>query len=141
MTIATVESCTGGGIAYALTEVAGSSAWFEQSWVTYSNRSKIDCVGVSKITLEQHGAVSEEVVAQMAEGGRKYANTDLALSVSGIAGPSGGSTDKPVGLVWFGLANDSSVNTFRHVFKGNRYTIRQQAICQALEIVTTSLND
>ncbi len=106
-TVATVESCTGGGLAYAITEVAGSSQWFNQSWVTYSNQAKHALVGVSQQTLDTYGAVSEQVVIEMATLAAVKANADLCIAVSGIAGPSGGTKDKPVGLVWFAIAGNA----------------------------------
>ena len=102
--VASVESCTGGGVAYAITEVAGSSQWFEKSWVTYSNQAKHEEVGVTLDTLDKFGAVSSEVVREMAEGGLRKSGADLCVSISGIAGPGGGSPTKPVGLVWFAIA-------------------------------------
>ncbi|WP_395344589.1 CinA family protein [Ningiella sp. W23] len=138
-TVCTVESCTGGGIAFAITDVAGSSAWINQSWVTYSNHAKHDLVGVNMQTLEQHGAVSEEVVREMAEGGRKAAHADYSVAVSGIAGPSGGSADKPVGLVHFAIASEESVIHFKRIFSGNRQEIRDKAIIHALEKLNACL--
>ncbi len=102
--ITCAESCTGGGIAKAITDIAGSSAYFDRGFVTYSNAAKHDLLGVSEATLAAHGAVSEEVVREMAIGALRAARADLALSVSGIAGPDGGSAEKPVGTVWFGFA-------------------------------------
>ena len=99
--LATAESCTGGGVAQAITEVAGSSAWFERGFVTYSNLSKQQMLGVRESTLMQHGAVSEMTVREMVEGALKHSNAQVALAVSGIAGPDGGTPDKPVGTVWF----------------------------------------
>jgi len=103
--ICTAESCTGGLIASKLTDVAGSSAYFKGSIIAYSNQAKMELLGVSKESLEKHGAVSEEVVIQMAEGARKKFNADFAISTSGIAGPDGGTTEKPVGTVWIGFAS------------------------------------
>lgn len=102
--VASVESCTGGGVAYAITEVAGSSQWFEKSWVTYSNQAKHEEVGVSLATLDKFGAVSSEVVQEMAEGGLRKSGANLCVAISGIAGPGGGTASKPVGLVWFAIA-------------------------------------
>ncbi len=140
-TVASVESCTGGGIAYAITEVAGSSAWFRQSWVTYSNDAKHTLIGVSNDTLENFGAVSEEVVIEMASKGAKLADADLCIAVSGIAGPSGGSVEKPVGLVWFAIAGSflSSTISFNRRFSGDRALVREQAIAVGLEKLIESL--
>jgi nicotinamide-nucleotide amidase len=102
--VSSVESCTGGGVAYAITEVAGSSQWFEKSWVTYSNQAKHEEVGVSLATLAKFGAVSSEVVHEMAEGGLRKSGANLCVAISGIAGPGGGTASKPVGLVWFAIA-------------------------------------
>src|SRR3990170_6882256 len=99
--LATAESCTGGGVAQAITDVAGSSAWFERGFVTYSNLAKQQMLGVSEATLKQYGAVSEAVVREMVAGALKNSTAQVALAVSGIAGPDGGTADKPVGTVWF----------------------------------------
>ena len=95
------ESCTGGWVAKVLTDIAGSSDWFERGFVTYSNQAKHEMLGVKEATLENHGAVSEETVVEMAEGALTNSHADFSLSISGIAGPGGGSSEKPVGLVWF----------------------------------------
>ena len=132
LTATTAESCTGGGIACAITAVSGSSGWFNQAYVTYSNGAKQKLVGVSAETLERHGAVSRETVREMAAGARKAAGADVAVSVSGIAGPTGGTAEKPVGLVWFGFAaGDSVITEFRH-FAGDRAAVRRQAVLFAL---------
>ena len=132
LTATTAESCTGGGIACAITAVSGSSGWFNQAYVTYSNGAKQKLVGVSAETLERHGAVSRESVREMAAGARKAAGADVAVSVSGIAGPTGGTAEKPVGLVWFGFAaGDSVITEFRH-FAGDRASVRRQAVLFAL---------
>lgn len=134
-TVATVESCTGGGLAFAITEVVGSSQWFNQSWVTYSNSAKRELVGVNTSTLTKFGAVSQQVVSEMAEKGAALAHADLCISISGVAGPGGGTTDKPVGLVWFGIAGhalDKTI-TFNRRFSGDRSQVREQAIVLALE--------
>ena len=132
LTATTAESCTGGGIACSITAVSGSSGWFNQAYVTYSNGAKQKLVGVSAETLERHGAVSRETVREMAAGARKAAGADVAVSVSGIAGPTGGTAEKPVGLVWFGFAaGDSVITEFRH-FAGDRASVRRQAVLFAL---------
>ncbi len=100
-TVTTAESCTGGWLAKAITDIAGSSAWFERGFVTYSNEAKAQMIGVREETLAQHGAVSESVVVEMAIGALKAARADFAVAISGIAGPDGGSEEKPVGTVWF----------------------------------------
>ncbi|GKX51773.1 nicotinamide-nucleotide amidase [Budvicia aquatica] len=130
------ESCTGGLIAGSITDVAGSSAYFDRGFVTYSNQSKHDLLGVKRQTLEQWGAVSEPTVREMAVGALKMANADIAVSVSGIAGPEGGTPDKPVGTVWFGWASrDGRVLADKKVFAGDRQQVRQQAVCYALSVV------
>ncbi|KKD61099.1 damage-inducible protein CinA [Grimontia sp. AD028] len=131
-TVTTAESCTGGGISYVLTEVAGSSAWFERAFVTYSNDAKRELVGVATDTLVDHGAVSEEVVAEMAAGALKEANADFALAVSGIAGPTGGSEEKPVGMVCFGWATRKGTVTETCLFDGDRHEIRRNTIAHSL---------
>jgi len=131
--VCTVESCTGGGLAFAITEIAGSSAWFKQSWVTYSNLAKSQLVGVHKDTLDKYGAVSEEVVIEMAKGGIKRAEADYAVAISGIAGPGGGTANKPVGLVWFAISTLDTTHTFNRCFSGDRQQVREQAIVLALE--------
>ena len=135
-TVTTAESCTGGWIAKTLTDIAGSSAWFERGFVTYSNEAKVEMIGVSEATLEAHGAVSEQVVAEMAVGALRAAKATYALSVSGIAGPDGGSAEKPVGTVWFGLACASGQG-ITHVerFDGDRESVRRQATIFALRML------
>ena len=132
--LATAESCTGGGVAHAITEVAGSSAWFERGFVTYSNLSKQQMLGVSEATLMQYGAVSEAVVRQMVSGALSHGAARMALAVSGIAGPGGGTPDKPVGTVWFawGLKN-AAVHAERHQFPGSRAEVRAHAVHTALQ--------
>jgi nicotinamide-nucleotide amidase len=130
------ESCTGGLVAKALTDIAGSSAWFEFGFVTYSNQAKQTLLSVSSHSLEQHGAVSEQVVREMALGALRVSQADIALSVSGIAGPDGGSEQKPVGTVWFGFA-DKQGNTlaYKQLFSGDREQVRLQSAVFALETV------
>lgn len=139
--LVTAESCTGGGIAQAITEVAGSSAWFERGFVTYSNLSKQQLLGVRETTLNQHGAVSEMTVREMAAGALDNSAAQVAVAVSGVAGPSGGTPEKPVGTVWcaWGLKNGYIV-TSMHLFNGNRAEVRQQAVQIALQGVVTLLN-
>ncbi|MFC3121977.1 CinA family protein [Agaribacter flavus] len=132
-TVTTVESCTGGGIAYAITNVAGSSQWFRQAWVTYANEAKETLVGVSKETLMEHGAVSAQTVVEMSYGGLRAADADYCIAVSGIAGPGGGTDAKPVGTVWFAIRHKDTCLTYHQVFTGDRAAIRQQAIHFALK--------
>ncbi|WP_159567146.1 nicotinamide-nucleotide amidase [Budvicia diplopodorum] len=130
------ESCTGGLIAGSITDVAGSSAYFDRGFVTYSNQAKHDWLGVKLQTLAQWGAVSEPTVREMAMGALKMANADIAVSVSGIAGPDGGTLNKPVGTVWFGWASrDGRVMASKRIFAGNRQQVRQQAVYYALSVI------
>jgi len=164
--VASVESCTGGGVAFAVTDVPGSSQWFEKSWVTYSNQAKHEEVGVNLVTLAEFGAVSSQVVHEMAEGGLRKSGADLCVSISGIAGPGGGTVSKPVGLVWFAIAvksneaksdnvnaidipqskgsvnkhnNQTHTRCFSRCFSGNRHQVREQAINLALRELIVSL--
>ncbi|HFK7991068.1 TPA: nicotinamide-nucleotide amidase [Klebsiella oxytoca] len=135
-TVTTAESCTGGWVAKTLTDIAGSSAWFERGFVTYSNEAKSQMIGVSEATLLDHGAVSEPVVVEMAIGALRAARADYAISVSGIAGPDGGSAEKPVGTVWFGVASVSGQGvTQRECFAGDREAVRRQATAYALNLL------
>lgn len=130
----TAESCTGGGIAWALTEVAGSSDWLERGFVTYSNESKQEMLGVCPDTLERYGAVSEETAREMAEGALRHSRGQAALAVTGIAGPSGGTADKPVGTVAFAWSVQGGATTTRvRRFEGNRQAVRETAIEQGIE--------
>ncbi len=131
--LATAESCTGGGIAACVTEVPGSSAWFDRGWVTYSNASKCAMLGVDLTLIAQYGAVSEAVVGAMASGALARSAAQMALAVSGVAGPSGGSRDKPVGTVCLAWAWDGQVETVTRHFDGNRESVRRQAALGALE--------
>jgi len=133
-TVTCAESCTGGWIAKVFTDISGSSAWFERGFVTYSNEAKEELVGVSAASLAQHGAVSEPVVREMAQGAQRAAQADYALSVSGIAGPDGGSAEKPVGTVWFGFAAPGGrVAAKRQQFQGDREAVRRQSVAFALQ--------
>jgi len=130
----TAESCTGGWIAQALTAIAGSSDWFEGGLVTYSNATKAALLGVDAMLLERHGAVSMETAAAMATGARRVLGVELAVAVTGVAGPAGGSAAKPVGLVWFGFAADGRATTTEsRVFAGARRAVRAQSVAFALE--------
>ena len=131
-TVTAAESCTGGLVAAALTAVAGSSQWFEQSWVTYSNRAKQTMLGVPQATLQQHGAVSKEVVEAMAAGARVRAGSTIAVAISGIAGPTGGTADKPVGTVWIAWATAEQVESRGFRFDGDRYTVRMLSAVEAI---------
>jgi nicotinamide-nucleotide amidase len=135
--VCTAESCTGGGIARALTETAGSSAWFDSAYITYSNRAKMANLGVPLASLESFGAVSEPVVSAMATGALVLSQCQLAVAVSGVAGPGGGSPDKPVGTVCFAWAlafegQDPWVRTQTLHLPGDRYEVRLRTVCFAL---------
>ncbi|MDX1676438.1 nicotinamide-nucleotide amidohydrolase family protein [Arsukibacterium sp.] len=131
--VTTAESCTGGGIAYYLTAVAGSSAYLDRTFVTYSNKAKQQLLGVRSATLLQFGAVSDETVKEMAAGAAVAANAQLAIAVSGIAGPGGGSASKPVGTVWFSFWLNGELSSELQHFSGDRGQVRQQAIDYALK--------
>jgi nicotinamide-nucleotide amidase len=132
--LATAESCTGGGVAQTITGVAGSSAWFERGFVTYSNVAKVEMLGVSQLTLDRHGAVSEATVREMAEGALLQSKAQVSLAVSGIAGPDGGTEDKPVGTVWLAWAIKQGVTRSEcHHFNGNRGEVRSHAVRAALQ--------
>ena len=135
LTCATAESCTGGGVGHAITRVAGSSAVFWGGIISYDNSVKHGVLGVPEEVLATKGAVSSECAAAMAEGARQLLNTDLAVSITGIAGPGGGSADKPVGLVWFGLASAAGTTTDKKIFPGDREAVRTAAIEHALNLL------
>jgi nicotinamide-nucleotide amidase len=138
-TVSTAESCTGGLIARRLTELSGSSKFFMEGAVTYSNEAKVRTLNVKQETLYRSGAVSKETAEEMARGMRERAETDFAISVTGVAGPDGGSEDKPVGLVWFGLADRSRVKTVKFIFPGDRYLVRWRASQAALDLLRRHL--
>jgi nicotinamide-nucleotide amidase len=141
MMLATAESCTGGGVAQAVTEIAGSSAWFERGFVTYANAAKVEMLGVRQTTLDDHGAVSELTVREMAEGALQHSHAHVSLAVSGIAGPDGGTPDKPVGTVWFAWASRNGATRAQvHHLRGNRSEIRAHAVRIALQGVVDLLN-
>ena len=135
MTCATAESCTGGGVGYAITSVSGASDVYWGGVVSYDNSVKRDVLGVPESVLAEHGAVSPECAAAMAEGARRLLKTDLAVSLTGIAGPGGGSAEKPVGLVWFGLSSATGVKTEKKIFAGDRETVRAAAVEHALGLL------
>ncbi|MDD4979277.1 MAG: nicotinamide-nucleotide amidohydrolase family protein [Gallionella sp.] len=139
--LATAESCTGGGVAQLITDVAGSSAWFERGFVTYSNLSKQQMLDVPIATLELHGAVSEATVREMVSGALVHSNAQVALAVSGVAGPDGGSIEKPVGTVWFAWGYKQGACTARvHHLQGSRAEVRAQAVAIALRGVVELLS-
>ena len=132
LSLALAESCTGGMIAETITNVAGASDIFYGSAVTYVNSAKQHILGVARETLEKHGAVSSECAEEMACGARRVYGADVAMSVTGIAGPGGGSEAKPVGTVWFGLATKDGAETFRRRFDGDRAAVRRQTVEEVL---------
>ncbi len=140
--IVTAESCTGGLIAAALTEISGSSAVVERGFVSYSNNSKVEVLGVLPDLLEQHGAVSAEVAEAMAMGALEYSQADVAVSVTGIAGPDGGTLSKPVGLVFLGLATRAGIVFHTKCqFKGDRGNVRMHAVQEALNLLAAQVGD
>lgn len=137
--LATAESCTAGWVAKALTDIPGSSQWFECGFVTYSNAAKMRDVGVLRATLANHGAVSEATVREMAAGALRVSGADIAIAISGIAGPEGGTAAKPVGTVWFGVASRQggalSLICERQLFAGDRELVRRRSVERALQLV------
>ena len=143
-TVATAESCTGGGIGAAFTDLAGSSAWFNGGIISYTNAAKQHLLGVSEQTLIDHGAVSEEVVQQMVAGACRQLNTDMAVAVSGVAGPDGGSEEKPVGTVWIAWANGGAVGQITSrcfLFEGDREAVRKETVNAAVAGLLRLLED
>lgn len=132
VTLTTAESCTGGGVANAITAVAGSSAYFETGYVTYSNAAKRRLIGVPAAVLEAHGAVSRETVEAMVAGACRESGADIGVAISGVAGPDGGSPDKPVGTVWLAWGGTQRVEAECHHYPGDRRAVREQAMRDAL---------
>jgi nicotinamide-nucleotide amidase len=138
--LVTAESCTGGWAAQAVTSIAGSSGWFERGFVTYSNAAKQEVLGVAKKTLKKHGAVSEETAREMAAGALKRSHGTIALAVTGVAGPSGGSAAKPVGMVCFAWAGRRGLlRSETRRFRGGREAVRRQSVVRALEGVLQAI--
>lgn len=131
--MATAESCTGGLIAAQCTALSGSSLWFERGWVSYSNEAKSELLGVPAALIAEHGAVSEPVARAMAEGAVRHALAQVSVAVTGIAGPTGGSADKPVGTVWFGWCVNGVVTSERQRFAGDRQAVREATVRHALQ--------
>lgn len=131
--VATAESCTGGLVASAITDIAGSSGWFDRGFVTYSNEAKIELLGVRNATLVRFGAVSEETVREMVAGALARSRADLVVAVTGIAGPGGGTKEKPVGLVWLAWGTrDAPADAVVHHFPGDRAAVREASVAAAL---------
>ena len=141
MTCATAESCTGGGVGYAITSVSGASAVFWGGVISYDNSVKHGSLGVPVEILKTKGAVSPECASAMADGVRQRMGTDLAVSITGIAGPGGGSSEKPVGLVWFGVASKFGAKTQKMIFLGDRDAVRGSAIEHALRLLLAAAED
>ena len=139
--IAVAESCTGGWLAKACTDIPGSSDWFEAGFVTYSNAAKAQLLGVSELVLDANGAVSEAVVREMADGARRFADTAAAIAISGVAGPGGGTPDKPVGLVWMAWSLGDREWTERLILAGDREAVRRQAVDRAILGLLENLRD
>ena len=137
--LVTAESCTGGWAAQVVTSVAGSSAWFERGFVTYSNDAKRELLGVRQSTLKRHGAVSEQTALEMAQGALARSKGTVALAVTGIAGPGGGSRDKPVGMVCFAWVDEKNLKSETRHFSGDRDSVRRQSVIHALEGVLKTL--
>jgi len=141
MTIATAESCTGGLIAHALTNISGSSDYFDRGVVSYTNKSKIELLGVPEVLIKKHGAVSEEVAKAMADGIRKKSKVDIGLATTGIAGPTGGTKDKPVGLVYIAVSNSDRTLVKKFQFTGNRLENKESTCNAALVMLLDYLTD
>ena len=137
--LVTAESCTGGWVAQAVTAIAGSSAWFERGFVTYSNAAKQELLGVARQTLEAHGAVSEQTAREMARGALAHSRGSIALAVTGVAGPGGGTPGKPVGMVCFAWADGKKLRSETCRFSGDRDSVRRQSVIRALEGVLETL--
>ena len=138
--LVTAESCTGGWVAQVITSVAGSSAWFDRGFITYSNAAKRELLGVRAETLAQHGAVSEETAREMALGALARSQGSVAVSVTGVAGPAGGTKEKPVGTVCFAWARADGVHAETRRFSGDRESVRKQSVIRALEGVMNTLD-
>jgi nicotinamide-nucleotide amidase len=139
MTVAVAESCTGGLIAKLLTDIPGASGYFTCGWVTYSDKAKVTELGVDKALIDRRGAVSGEVAVSMARGARKRSGADFAVAVTGIAGPGGGTREKPVGLVYIAVAGKGRCGAKRFVFSGNRDLIRLKAAETAMDLLIKRL--
>lgn len=139
LSLATAESCTGGFLAHMLTNISGSSEYFDRGVVTYSNQAKIDLLGIQEKTLQEYGAVSEQTAKTMAIGIKERSNVDIGISTTGIAGPTGGTKEKPVGLVYIGIANSKNVNVKKFIFSGNRLQNKESTCKAALEMLLENL--
>lgn len=133
------ESCTGGGLGFFLTNLPGSSQWFDGGFITYSNHNKIQQLNIPESLLQQCGAVSQETALAMAKQSRERTQTDLSIAITGIAGPEGGSAEKPVGLVWFGIDSKQGAKAIQNQFSGDRQAIRLQSILFSVELAIAHL--
>ena len=140
LTISVAESCTGGSLSSSLTSISGASSYFNCGFITYSNQSKIDMLGVSPESIEMYGAVSEKVAHEMVTGAGQRSHSNLAVSITGIAGPSGGSASKPVGMVCLGFFFDESVTTTTQFFSGSRSDIVSQSVTFALVELSSKIS-
>lgn len=141
LTLATAESCTGGLLSALITQIAGSSEMFTHGYVTYANAAKTQMIGVPEALIKQHGAVSEEVARAMAEGALKTSGAGIAVAITGIAGPTGATTTKPIGTVHIACAREGfSTLHMQHQFSGDRALVREQAVLAALELIQRQLN-
>jgi nicotinamide-nucleotide amidase len=138
--VVTAESCTGGGLAYWFTEIAGSSDWFDRGFITYQDLAKQQLLQVTDNALQQYGAVSEEVALQMARGALKQSQAQISIATTGIAGPSGATANKPVGLVWIAWITPHQTKVEQFIFAGDRQAVREQTIAQALEMLLQLLD-
>ncbi|NBQ67915.1 MAG: CinA family protein [Nitrosomonadaceae bacterium] len=139
--LVTAESCTGGWVGQAVTAVSGSSAWYERGYITYSNTAKCEMLGVQQVTLDHYGAVSPQTAQEMAIGALNHSHAQISVSITGIAGPDGGTAAKPVGMVCFAwTTQDGLVQQETHYFSGDRESIRRQAVATALQGVLTMLS-
>jgi len=140
ITVAVAESCTGGALCQALTDIPGSSAWFDRGFITYSNQAKVDMLGVSSTLLDQYGAVSFETARAMVEGVHGHSNAELAIAITGIAGPEGGTAEKPVGTVFFGIGQKGqAVKIDKRRFKGDREEVRARSVEFVLKALLKTL--
>jgi len=140
LTLAVAESCTGGALCQALTDIPGSSAWFDRGFITYSNQAKVDMLGVSSTLLDQYGAVSFEAARAMVEGVRDHSQAELAIAITGIAGPEGGTAQKPVGTVFFGIGQKGqAVKIDKRRFKGEREEVRARSVEFVLKALLKTL--
>lgn len=135
LTLATAESCTGGGLAQQITAIAGSSTLFDRGFIVYQDQAKIEQLAVTPRTIQEYGAVSKQCAQEMAQGALVHSNADIALSITGVAGPAGGSPHKPIGTVYLGCATAQGISTQHHLLKGGRKNVRIESICHALIFV------